>query len=112
MRQYACAGQPHHLNCRVNRLIIITWPSLKAEGQRLDLRLVELDVSQVEELHQQIGGNNSYSVAVLVLNDKLEHPFENLLHCLLYDLSETPPPPLCIVTDFLLGWTQTLAILN
>eukprot|EP01018_Ginkgo_biloba_P038489 Gb_06287 [translate_table: standard] len=97
----------HHLS--------VAQSKIQADGQRLDLRLVELDVSQVEELHQQIGGNNSNSVAnhemapILVLNDKLEHPFENLLHRLLYDASQTPPPPLCIVTDFLLGWTHTLA---
>eukprot|EP01018_Ginkgo_biloba_P038459 Gb_30787 [translate_table: standard] len=92
----------------------VAQSKIKPEGQRFDLRLVELDVSQVEELNQQTGGNSN-SVAnheltpILVLNDKLEHPFENLLHRFLYDASDTPPPPLCIVTDFLLGWTQTLA---
>ncbi|GLJ45742.1 hypothetical protein SUGI_0962660 [Cryptomeria japonica] len=75
----------------------------------LDIRILELDLKL--ELNTNSNTNPNVLASLVAQSQTiLRSPFENLLHRMFDDGGlDGLPPPLCIITDFFLGWTVEFA---
>eukprot|EP01018_Ginkgo_biloba_P013104 Gb_10130 [translate_table: standard] len=100
----------HHLT------LVQTKLSTAITDHGLDIRIIDLQVSadvDLKAVNSNSVGANQISPLISLNETLLRNPFENLL-CKLFDQDKNGhglqlPPPVCIVSDFFLDWTVTVA---